>query len=426
MERKFVMNFLKNMKNMEVKDYIWTFGKWFLLSGLTGILCGLAGTAFSYGIRFVTKSRGEYPWLLYLLPAAGLIIVFLYRVSGIKQDKGTNLVLSSVQDPEEKVPLRISFLMFVSTLLTHLCGGSAGREGAALQIGAGISTAAGRLFPIDKEDRSLIVMCGMAGLFSALFGTPVTAAIFSIEVVTVGIIQCSALFPCLLSSLVAAGIARLFRVPPENYKILSAPESGFLSMGQVLLLGILCAAVSILFCTAMHKTRHLFVKYIKNPYLAILAGSALIILLTLISGSQDFNGAGGAVIQAAINETALPYAFLLKILFTAITLGCGFKGGEIVPCFFIGSTFGCIMGPLLGLPASFGAGLGLIGVFCGCVNCPLASILLGVELFGGEHLVSYAIVCIVSFLLSGRYSLYSTQKLAYSKCKPHASAAGTR
>lgn len=420
------MNFLKNIKKMEVKDYIWTFVKWFLLSGLSGILCGLAGTAFSYGIRFVTKSRGEHPWLLFLLPVSGLIIVFLYRISGIKQDKGTNLVLSSVQNPEEKVPLRISFLMFISTLLTHLCGGSAGREGAALQIGAGISTAAGRLFPIDKEDRSLIIMCGMAGLFSALFGTPVTAAVFSIEVVTVGVIQCSALFPCLLSSLTAAGIARLLHVPPEKYEILSSPQFNFLSMGQILLLGILCAAVSVLFCTVMHKIKHLFDKYIKNPYLAILSGSAVIILLTLAVGSQDFNGAGGAVIQAAMNEEALPYAFLLKIVFTAITLGCGFKGGEIVPCFFIGSTFGCIIGPLLGLPSSFSSGLGLIGVFCGCVNCPLASILLGVELFGGGNLISYAVVCVVSFLLSGRYSLYSTQKLAYSKCKPHACTDSTR
>ena len=420
------MKFFEKAKNMEVKDYIWTFGKWFLLSGLSGVLCGLVGTAFSYGIRFVTGTRSDYPWFLYLLPVAGLMIVFLYRILDIKQDKGTNLVLSSVQNPEEKVPLKVSFLMFVSTLLTHLGGGSAGREGAALQIGAGISTAVGRLFPIDKEDRSLIVMCGMAGLFSALFGTPITAAIFSIEVVTVGVIQCSALFPCLLSSLVAVGIARLFHVAPESYEILSAPEFGFLSMGQVLLLGILCAAVSVLFCVAMHKTKHLFSEYIKNPYLTVLTGSAIIILLTLLIGNQDFNGAGGAIIEKAMEGEALPYAFLLKIVFTAITLGCGFKGGEIVPCFFIGSTFGCVIGPLLGLPASFAAGLGLIGVFCGCVNCPLASILLGVELFGGEHLLSYAIICIVSFLLSGRYSLYATQNLAYSKCKPHASVEGTR
>ncbi len=420
------MKFFDKAKEMEVKDYIWTFGKWFLLSGITGLVCGLAGSAFSYGIRYVTGLRSERPWILFLLPIAGLLIVFLYRLLGVKQDRGTNLVLSSVLEPQEKVPLKISFLMFVSTLLTHLCGGSAGREGAALQIGAGLSTAVGRLFPIDEEDRSLIVMCGMAGLFSALFGTPITAAIFSIEVVTVGVIQCSALFPCLVSALVAAGIAQLLKLAPESYTILSAPDFSFLAMGQVLVLGILCAAISVLFCVTMHKAKHLFEKFIKNPYLIVLVGSALIIGLTLLIGNQEFNGAGGAVIEEAMEGSALPYAFLLKIIFTAITLGCGFKGGEIVPCFFIGSTFGCVIGPLLGLPASFGAGLGMIGVFCGCVNCPLASILLGVELFGGDHLLSYAIVCVVSFLLSGRYSLYSTQKLAFSKCKPHATTLGTR
>jgi H+/Cl- antiporter ClcA len=170
----------------------------------------------------------------------------------------------------------------------------------------------------------------------------------------------------------------------------------------------------------------LFTKYIKNPYLTVLAGSVLIVLLTLLVGNQDFNGAGGALIEQAMEGEALPYAFLLKILFTAITLGCGFKGGEIVPCFFIGSTFGCAVGPLLGLPASFSAGLGLLGVFCGCVNCPIASILLGVELFGGAHLAAYALICMVSFLLSGRYSLYATQKLAFSKCAPIASPESTK
>lgn len=416
----------KETEKSEERAYIWTFGKWFLLSGLSGLLCGLVGSAFSYSIRFVTQARTAHPWILFFLPAAGLLIVFLYHIMGIQKDKGTNLVLSSVQHPEEEVPLKVSFLMFVSTVLTHFGGGSAGREGAALQIGAGISTAVGRLFPIDEEDKSLIVMCGMAGLFSALFGTPVTAAIFSIEVVTVGVIQCSALFPCLFSSLVAVGIAHLLHVAPERYEILDAPGFSFLSMGQVLILGILCAAVSVLFCTAMHKTKHMFDDLIKNPYLTVLAGSAVLILLTLLVGNQDFNGAGGAMIEKAMEGEALSYAFLLKIVFTAITLGCGFKGGEIVPCFFIGSTFGCIAGPLLGLPASFSAGLGLIGVFCGCVNCPLASILLGVELFGGDHLLSYAVICIVSFLLSGRYSLYATQKLAYSKCKPHTSVQETR
>lgn len=420
------MNPFKNLKNVEEKIYVWTFLKWLLLAGLSGLVCGIVGSAFSYGIRYVTAFRFNHPWILYLLPVTGLIIVFLYQSLGIKQDKGTNLVLSSAQDPSERVPLRISFLMFVSTLLTHLCGGSAGREGAALQIGAGLSSTIGYIFPIDEKDRSIIVMCGMAGLFSALFGTPITAAVFSVEVIAVGIIHCSALFPCLVSAVIGAQIARIYGIAPESYEILSAPDFTFLTMSRVLALGILCAVISILFCVAMHKTKHVIQRFIKNPYIAVVSGAAVIIVLTLLVGNQDYNGAGGAIIEKAMEGEVVPYAFLLKIVFTAITLGAGFKGGEIVPCFFIGSTFGCLMGPILGLPASFGAALGLVGVFCGCVNCPLASIILGVELFGGDQIISFAIICIVSFLLSGRYSLYATQKIAFSKFKPVAAEEKTK
>lgn len=411
------MDWMKKIKNMEENQYLWAFGKWGLLAILTGLICGLVGSAFSYGVAFVTSYRTENLWTLFLLPVSGLIIVFLYQRLKITEDKGTNLVLSSALDSTEKVPLRISFLMFVSTILTHLCGGSAGREGAALQIGAGLSTAIGKLFPLDKKDRSIMVMCGMSGLFSALFGTPLTATIFSVEVVSIGIIQGSALFPCLLSALTAFGIAQLLKVPAESYTILDAPAFTYITVFQVLIIGIICAFVSILFCMVMHKTGHFFKEKIKNPYIRILVGSAIIIVFTLVIGYRDYNGAGGQIIEHAMEGHAVSYAFLLKIIFTAITLGCGFKGGEIVPSFFIGSTLGCTFAPLIGLSPSFGAALGLIGVFCGCVNCPIASIILGIELFGGEQLLPFAIVCIVSFLLSGRYSLYSTQKIAYAKNK---------
>lgn len=411
------MDWMRKWKNLEENQYLWAFGKWSLLALLAGLICGLAGSAFSYGIAFVTGFGKENPWTLFLLPVAGILIVFLYRRCQITEDKGTNLVLSSALDAAQKVPLRISFLMFVSTILTHLCGGSAGREGAALQIGAGLSSAIGKLFPLEKKDRSLMVMCGMSGLFSALFGTPLTAAIFSVEVISIGILQGAALFPCLLSALTAYGIAQFLKVPAEAYTILDAPKFSLLTGGQVLLLGIVCAFISILFCTVMHKTGHFFKEKIKNPYIRILIGSVLIIILTLLTGNRDYNGAGGQIIEQAIEGHAVPYAFLLKIIFTAVTLSCGFKGGEIVPCFFIGSTLGCTLAPIIGLSPSFGAALGLMGIFCGCVNCPIASIFLGIELFGSQQLLPFSIVCVVSFLLSGRYSLYSAQKIAYSKSK---------
>ncbi len=406
------------IKNLEEMQYFRAFGKWSLLAIFSGLVCGLVGSAFSHGIAYVTNLRMDNPHTLFLLPLAGLLIVFLYKTFYEVNEKGTNLVLSSVRNAEKRVPLRVSSLMFISTILTHLCGGSAGREGAALQIGASLSTALGKLFSLDSKDRSIMIMCGMSGLFSALFGTPLTATIFSVEVITVGIIHGSALFPCLLSSLTAFGIAQLLKVHPERYTILNGPDLNMKIVGLVTVLGIACALVSIIFCMVMHESNHFFKKKFKNPYIRILVGSILLVGLTLILRTQDYNGAGGHIIEHAMEGKAVPYSFIIKIFFTAITLGCGFKGGEIVPSFFVGSTLGCTLAPLLGLSPSFGAALGLVGVFCGCVNCPISSIILGVELFGSEQLLPISIVCMVSFLLSGRHGLYSSQKIAYSKSKP--------
>lgn len=263
----------------------------------------------------------------------------------------------------------------------------------------------------------MLLVCGMSGLFSALFGTPVAAAVFSIEVVSVGIFQHAALFPCLLSATVAGQVARLLGVSPTAYQ-LAAPAAGEARLTFLTaLLGLGCAAVSILFCVAMHAAHTLYAKYLPNPFARAAVGGALVVLLTLLCGSQTYNGAGGPVIAAALAGQAGGAMFLVKLLFTAVTLGAGFKGGEIVPAFFVGSTFGCLLGGWLGLGPGFGAALGLVAVFCGVTNCPLASILLSVELFGGGQLPMFALACAVSYLMSGRYSLYESQKLALPKLR---------
>ena len=390
-------------------------GQWLLLSGLTGIACGLAGAAFAWCVSYATAMRAEHPWLLFCMPLAGLTIVACYRAAGMGNDSGTNQIIASVRGAE-RPPLRLAPLIFVGSVLTHLTGGSAGREGAALQIGGSISAWIGRLLRLGEENINTIIQCGMAGLFSALFGTPLTATVFSLEVVDVGHLQYAALFPCLLSALVADAIPRAFGLPAESYHLLGMPR---LSPAALLLCGALAALaalVSIAFCVLMHETGHLYKKYIPNQYLRALAGAALVIVLTLAEGSGDYNGAGGGIIELALEgEVRVPWAFLLKMLFTALTLGAGFRGGEIVPTLFIGSTFGCAAGPLLGLDPAFGAAISMIALFCGVVNCPIASILLAVELFGGEGLLFFALACALSFLLSGNYSLYSSQKLVFSK-----------
>ncbi|MBE5922336.1 MAG: chloride channel protein [Lachnospiraceae bacterium] len=399
-----------------MKVYFLVFLKWLFFAGITGTICGLVGTAFYYCVVTANQLRGAHPYLLYFLPVAGLVIIIFYHLLHMDKDRGTNLVISSIRS-KEKVPLRMMVLIFFSTTLTHLFGGSAGREGAALQIGGSIGSYVGERFKLDEKDMHMITMCGMSAVFAALFGTPLTAAIFSIEVISVGIMYYSALFPCLTASLVAFGIAQAFKVKAEHYTILAAPNLHAGSALQVAVLGVVCALVSMLFCICMHKASHLFQEKLKNPYIRVLVGAGMIILLTLLVGNQDYNGAGSAVIERAMEGEVLPWAFLLKIAFTAITLSVGFKGGEIVPTFFVGATLGCVIAPMLGLPASFGAALGLVGLFCGVVNCPITSMILSVELFGSEHLLLFAIICTVSYMLSGTYSLYSSQKIVYSKIK---------
>ena len=391
--------------------------RWLLVSGLTGVACGLVGAAFYYVVSFVTAARQAHGWLLFCLPLAGLFIVWSYRVLGMENDSGTNQIIASVRSGE-KPPLRLALLIFVSTALTHLTGGSAGREGAALQIGGSVAASIGRLLRLGERNMNLIVMCGMSAVFSALFGTPLSATVFSLEVVSVGIVHYSALFPCLLASLVTTGVTRLLGVHPEGYVLMGGPALDWQFMLRTGLLAVACALLSMAFCVLMHKTNHLYKKYLPNQYLRVLAGAAILIVLTLLVGSRDYNGAGGDIIEAALAGHAVPYAFLLKMLFTAVTLGAGFRGGEIVPTFFVGATFGCAAAPLLGLDPAFGGAIGMIALFCGVTNCPLASIFLSIELFGSSHVLFFALACALSYLLSGKFSLYSAQKIVYSKLEP--------
>ena len=392
-----------------------TLVKWLALASITGLLCGLAGSAFTWSISHVTALRGEYPWLLFCMPVAGLLIVWTYRAWGMENDSGTNQIIASVRG-ECHPPLRLTPLIFLGSVLTHLTGGSAGREGAALQIGGSLAAWLGRQLRLDQRNTSTIIQCGMAGLFSALFGTPLAAVIFSLEVVSVGHLHYSALFPSLLSALIAAGIPQLFGLPAEAYPQFGTPELGVVSLAQAGTLAIVTALLSIVFCVLMHETGRLYKKFLPNPYLRILTGAALVIVLTLLEGSGNYNGAGGPIIDMALEgHVYVPWAFLFKMIFTALTLGAGYRGGEIVPTLYIGATFGCAAGPLLGLDPAFAAGIGMLAMFCGVTNCPIASIFLGIELFGSESLLFFGLACALSYLFSGKYSLYSSQKIVYSK-----------
>ena len=325
---------------------LWAFCKWVALSVLVGSTVGLVSSAFAFCLSQVTAFRQAHFWILFCLPLAGLVILALYHILNMDNDGGTEFILASVRDARQ-LHVRQVPLIFAATVLTHLTGGSAGREGAAL----------------------------------------------------------------------AKWVASAFGIAATGFTLASAPHLTPLVLLQLLALGVLCAFAAALFCEAMEQGGKLYSRFLHNRWVRVVVGGVLVILLTLAVGNTDYNGAGMEVIVRAIAGEAVPYAFLLKILFTVLTLRSGFRGGEIVPAFFIGATFGCTVGPLVGLPPAFSAAAGMMAVFCGVTNCPLTSIALGFELFAGVGLVPMALTIAVSYMLSGYGGLYHEQHILYSKSK---------
>lgn len=392
------------------------FLKWLVFACLIGVITGVVGTAFHYSIDWATQMRTAHWWLIFLLPVAGLVIVASYHVTRMEDDRGTEFVIGAVREGRV-LRFRTAPLIFLGTVLTHLTGGSAGREGAALQLGGCISGSLGKLMRLDDKDERIITMCGMAGGFSALFGTPLSAAVFAMEVESIGVMYYAALVPCVLSALIANLVSSAFGVASTAFTLNFVPGFSPLVFVQVIAMGVLCGILANLFCRAMGGGGQLY-KKVRNPYLRIALGGVVVILLTLLVRTGDYNGAGMGVITEALAGHAVPWAFALKILFTVATLGAGFKGGEIVPSFFVGATFGCVIAPLIGMDAGFGAALGLTAVFCGVTNSPMTSILLSYELFGGKGVALMTLCAAVSYLLSGYSGLYHEQKIMYSKTAP--------
>lgn len=411
------------MDNLTIKQralaagrYVLAVCRWLALAAALGALCGALGALFHHAIDVVTDFRMEHTWLLWLLPLGGLGTLLLYRLCRVSFDAGTNLIITSVST-NEPVPILLAPLIVVGTTLSHLLGASVGREGAALQLGGSIGHNAGKLLGLKSEDVQTCAMCGMAGCFSAMFGTPLAAAVFVAEVVRVGVMRSHTLLPCLTASYVASLTALALGAKPMRFALKLPLTLGWLTLLQAAGLAALCAAVSILFCVALEGGGHLAKKYLKNPYLRIALGGLVMALAVTVFGLYDFAGAGGQVIARAVAGKSLPWAFLVKIALTALCVGAGFRGGEIVPTLFVGATFGCFAGPLMGLDPGLGAAIGMIALFCSVVNCPMASLFLAAELFSTAALGPFAVAAAVAFVLSGYFGLYSSQVFAFSKVR---------
>lgn len=409
---EFVSLIIEKLKKFS--EYAVFFIKWTAISLLIGAVGGVIGSVFHICIDKATEFRGHNAWLVFLIPLAAVLIRFVYHLFKSDVHLDTNLVIRSLRE-NNKIPVIMIPLIFAGTVITQFVGGSAGREGAALQLGGSIGYNVGRLFGIKGNNMQIIVMSGMASVFSALFGTPITAAVFSLEVASVGMLHYTALLPCFISAIASYGIAGLFGISPVKFEGIDFGNITAPIVAKTAVLSVLLAILSIVFCFVIEKISHIARKYSPNGYFRAVVCSLLVVGLTVLVGTYDYNGAGMFVVERAMMGKADTFAFALKLLFTAISLAAGFKGGEIVPAFFVGSTFGCVMAPVLGLDPAVGAAIGFVALFCGVVNCPLASLILSVEVFGTQGLLLFAVSCGISYMLSGYFGLYRSQKIVYSK-----------
>jgi H+/Cl- antiporter ClcA len=409
---KSVSEIFRKLKSFQYAKIILYSIKWALIAIPIGVLIGVAVSVFRYGVLYSNEVHDKYaPLLLCLLPIAGLVIVFFYRSLGLPDDEGTDDVIVAAHSGPKTVSWKKAPLIFVTSIITHLFGGSAGCEGASLQIGGGMAVPVGGFLKMGKNDSCILIMTAMAAAFSGLLGCPLGASVFAAEIAIVGALSYSALLPCIFASVASYGATTFLGLYKEEYRVVGIIDTvepwGF---GRVIVLALCSAVAGILFCRAMKYAKKYFRQFFKNPYVRIAAGGLLVAGITLILGTNIYSGAGYETISNAFSDNPMPiYTFAIKIILTALTLGSGFRGGEILPSFFVGATMGNAVASLIGMPTSIGAAIGFIAVFAAVTNCPVAAIILAAELFGGEGLFFFGTAIIISYMFTIYDGLYSAQ-----------------
>lgn len=390
--------------------------KWFIISCIVGIFSGLGSAALLASLEWATNWRESHLWIIALLPLAGFLSGWLYDRYGKKVEAGNNLLLEEIHNPKNIIPLRMAPMVLLGTDLTHLFGGSAGREGTALQIAASLADQLTRIFRFKHEERRILLMAGISGGFASVFGTPLAGTIFGLEVLSVGTINHVALFPCLVAAIVGDRITLILGLHHTAYRHASfVPTVTPIELIYAILAGAIFGIVAMIFAKLTHKISHLFKTKISYPPLRPAIGGTIVALSVWAMGSTKYIGLGIPTIVEAFYTQLPPWDFAAKIALTALTLGAGFKGGEVTPLFFIGATLGNALSLILALPAPLLAGMGFVAVFGGAANTPIASTLMGIELFGLESGVFIAIACVMSYVFSGHAGIYSSQRIGSSK-----------
>lgn len=406
--------------------------RWTLLSIPVAFIAGSLVALFLWLLDRVTELRWHNGWLLYLLPAAGVLIYFIYKYAGKKADAGNNLIMDEIHEPGGGVPARMAPLVLATTIITHLFGGSAGREGTAVQIGGSMAALIGRRLRLNKQDTRILLQCGIAGGFGAVFGTPVTGAVFALEVLAIGRLSYNALMPCFITSVLADLTCSAYGIHHTAYHVSVAQtiNSTFsflhfdvLLLAKVILAGVGFGLAGYLFAEMSHTIKNYSNRFIKVKWLIPAIGGGIIIALTFALQTRDYLGLGvttadgnGVSIVSCFKEGgAGPLSWFWKMLFTAVTLGMGFKGGEVTPLFFMGAALGNTIALFTGAPVELMAALGFIAVFAGATNTPIACTIMGVELFSGHYILYYAIACFTAYYFSGHSGIYLSQRVGEPK-----------